>query len=127
MKHVYSMDFEKLWCVFPTRGPCSNPKHLAYKKWCERLRQGIEPETLIRCAENYAVWCRVNRKEGTEFVMQASTFLGPDRRWADYMPKTPPEGSQAQAKAVLKEPEERVDGRPFIKEIIEKLASKRIP
>lgn len=44
-----------------------------------RILEGHSPAEFIEGAKRYAEFCRVTGKEGTEFVKQAATFLGPDK------------------------------------------------
>jgi hypothetical protein len=44
-----------------------------------RVVEGHSPDEFIEGAKRYAEFCRVTGKEGTEYVKQAATFLGPDK------------------------------------------------
>jgi hypothetical protein len=80
----YTPDFETAWRAYPARDG-GNPKRRAFKAWCARLREGADPAELIRAAGEYADDCRRRGKLGTEFVMQAATFFGPDERWRAFL------------------------------------------
>lgn len=92
----YSPDFEAFWQVYPRK----TAKAAAYRKWKARTkRDGTEPgaETLLKAAQNYREACRM---AGTEecYMMHAATFLGPQRRWEDYLePPKPPAGKRGNA------------------------------
>lgn len=119
-KLIYTSEFESAWVLYPSRGDAPNPKLVAFKAWKARLREGITPDELLPCVLEYSRACRRMGKTGTEFVMQAATFFGPNRRWEDYKHKPLP---LPETKPIsVREPEERIDARPFIKEILEKLA-----
>lgn len=119
MKREYSADFLAAWDLYPKRHP-DNPKPPAFKAWSARLKEGITPELLTACVKGYADYVRRAGKEGTEYVLQAATFFGPNERWKAYEPKPePPRVVLAIQKAVL---EERVDARPFIRELLAGLA-----
>lgn len=44
-----------------------------------RMAEGHAPHEFIAGAKRYAEFCRSTGKEGTEWVKQAATFLGPDK------------------------------------------------
>jgi hypothetical protein len=56
--------------------------------WQARMKERIEPELLVRCATHYA---QSTSREGTgeQFLLHASTFLGPHRRYLDYVEPPP--------------------------------------
>ena len=94
----YSDDFEKFWNVYPRKVA----KATAYKKWRQLVRKnggGPDVETLVKAANNYRAACHEN---GTEerFIMHAATFLGPGRRWEDYL--EPPSSSVKKPTATLR-------------------------
>lgn len=76
--------FERLWEAYPRRMG-GNPKPLARKAYLARLRDGVDPNALYDAVMHYATFCREQAREGTEYVMQAATFLGPNGRWEEYM------------------------------------------
>jgi hypothetical protein len=76
--------FEEFWRTYPRRDG-DNPKKRAKRAWNARLqgdpKSGIAPATpteMIEGAKRYAAWIRARGEEGTRFVKQAATFLGPD-------------------------------------------------
>lgn len=72
--------FQRFWQVYPRKVA----KEDARRAWRARIREKVNAEELVRAAENYA---RKLKKEGTEerFILYPSTFLGPGRRWLDYL------------------------------------------
>ena len=81
----YSETFEKFWSVFPRR----TNKVGAYAAWC-RTRDGQygappQDEDMISAAKRYGDGCRAEGRE-ERFMMHPSTFLGPNRRWEDFLP-----------------------------------------
>jgi uncharacterized protein YdaU (DUF1376 family) len=65
------------------------------KKACRaRLAAGATWEEIISGATRYAKYCESAGKIGTELVMQAATFLGPDKRYLEDW-EIPPEASDA--------------------------------
>jgi hypothetical protein len=124
---TYSPGFEAAWKLYPSRGDNGNPKALAFKAWRARLRQGVTEQLLTDCTREYAAQMRQKGKAGTEYVMQAATFYGPNDRFMDYKPK--PKADPVQLRVRPKEPEaeERIDGRQFIREILARLGGKKSP
>jgi len=81
--NTYPPEFERFWSAFPKRDG-ANPKKKAFRHWKATLkRNGADADTLIAAAERYAEHCRVKGKVGTEFVLYAATFLGPDKHWQE--------------------------------------------
>lgn len=128
---TYPEAFERLWAEYPQRP--NNPKKPAFKQYQRRILEGVPVLTLLGAVMNYAGQMRYAGKIGTEYVMQAQTFLGPNERWVEFVPKMEKPKSAITSQALkyegkwrkqLAESEERIDGRPFIRNIIEKLANK---
>ena len=74
--------FEEAWQAYPKRAG-GNPKGKALKAWNARIREGVTADQLIAGVARYAAYSIAAGKVGTEFVMQAATFFGPDRRFAE--------------------------------------------
>lgn len=87
LTNIYTDDFEKFWNIYPKRNSPHN-KQAALKAWNARLKDGDSPEQIIRGAKNYADECDRNGRTGTEFVKQASTFIGPNKHYNDYQSAT---------------------------------------
>ena len=84
----YSPEFMEFWAHYPSRGVHNNPKPLAFKKWQAVLKSAnhlndITAHDLIMSAKRYKKQCDALEKTGTEFVLQASTFLGPSRHYLE--------------------------------------------
>ena len=81
-KKSYTPEFEEFWKVYPRK----IAKRAAFDKWQARLKEkgGPTQEELMQAARNYRDYCE---KKGTEeqFIMYASTFLGPRERWKDFL------------------------------------------
>lgn len=77
----YSEEFERFWLVYPRK----IGKKEAFKNWNTRLKAKVTPETLIEAAKNYAEACK-QRGTSPEYIMHPSTFLGPNEKYADYIP-----------------------------------------
>lgn len=76
--------FDKAWALYPKRSG-GNPKTLAEKAWKSRIKDGVPEDELVLAASNYAEVCRREGREGTVYVMQGSTFFGPNERWKDFL------------------------------------------
>lgn len=70
--------FEEFWNTYPQRAG-NNPKHRALKAYAVRIAEGHAPAEFLEGVGRYAAFVRATGKEGTEFVLQAATFLGPDK------------------------------------------------
>lgn len=68
--------------VFPKRAG-SQPWAKASKAINARIRGGSTWDEIIAGAERYAVYCAATDRVGTEFVMQAATFCGPDKHFLE--------------------------------------------
>jgi len=96
-KGGYTQEFEEFWSVYPRK----IEKKRAFRCWKARIKEGIDPPVLIATAKNYAAYCA---KQGLEqrYIKHASTFLGPDKPFEEYI-NGPPETVQ-QGSNLLKEP-----------------------
>jgi len=72
----YAPDFEALWNAKPRRAGADD-KRRAYRAWSARRTEGHEPATMLEGTIRYRAYCQAQDKEGTEYVMQTATFLGP--------------------------------------------------
>lgn len=86
----YDQDFLKFWAEYPRKAK----KQHAYRCWKIRIREGLSEDltmedlvrSLVDAAKNYAADCRKRQTE-EQYIKHASTFLGPDRPYLDYVPK----------------------------------------
>jgi len=76
----YSEDFETWWSFYP-RGI---EKRAAYGCYKQRVKEGVEPETLLQACQNYAN--SVKGKE-PEFIKMPATFLSRKRPFEDWLDK----------------------------------------
>jgi hypothetical protein len=74
--------FAEFWTAYPKRAG-GNPKRRAFGAWQARRREGIPVSDLVAGLTRYAAYLAHEGKIGTEYVLQAATFLGPDRRYED--------------------------------------------
>jgi hypothetical protein len=72
--------FEIVWKTLPKRAG-NNPKRKAESAYKARLAEKHTPVEMIDGAARYARYVRAAGKEGTEYVLQARTFLGPDKQF----------------------------------------------
>jgi hypothetical protein len=85
-RNSYPETFEAFWDLYPARSG-GNPKRAAFKAWNARIREGVDPQQMVKGAADYAAYCEAMEQDGTPYVMQAATFLGPDYRFLeDYTP-----------------------------------------
>ncbi len=73
---TYPDAFEVLWKAYPKRIG-GNPKDKAYAAYRSRLAEGKTPAEILDGVSRYARYCESLGKVGSEYVMQAKTFLGP--------------------------------------------------
>jgi len=62
-------------------------KAAALKAWKARMNEGISADELTRARDGYKSQTDLSNPK---YILHPSTFLGPDRRWIDYLPKPPP-------------------------------------
>ena len=74
--------FDRFWLAYPKRKG-TNPKHPARVKFFRAVKSGTDPEAMIAAAKAYASDLARERKEQTEYVCMAVTWLN-QRRWEDY-------------------------------------------
>ncbi|WP_157380970.1 helix-turn-helix domain-containing protein [Burkholderia ubonensis] len=78
--------FEEAWRLYPKRDG-DNPKAPALKAWRARIREGVDPQRLLAATKSYATARRAEGSGRSRFVMHASTFYGPNLRYAEYAPR----------------------------------------
>lgn len=86
-KDDYTKEFEEFWRHYPRRVE----KKRAFRAWKTRLKEGIPPEDMLQACINYSQYCKQQRTE-QKFIKHASTFLGPDKPYEEFI-KGPPEVS----------------------------------
>ncbi|MCX5971332.1 MAG: hypothetical protein NTV14_07520 [Coprothermobacterota bacterium] len=70
--------FELFWQEYPSH----IDKRRSYGYWKARLVEGITSDQLTACAGNYAA---ALRGEDQRYTMHPATFLGPGRRWEEFL------------------------------------------
>jgi hypothetical protein len=70
--------FADAWAMYPRRSG-GNPKRRAADAWSARIREGVAPDAMLDGLRRYVAYCEAERKIGTPYVQQASTFFGPSR------------------------------------------------
>lgn len=91
-KPQYPEAFEALWREYPKRTG-SNPKRAAFQAWNARLNEGVSHETLIASVQRYAAHIRSRGDSGSQFVMQAKRFLGPNAEYESEWPVIQPQNN----------------------------------
>jgi hypothetical protein len=79
---AHTEEFEDAWSIYPKREG-SNPKAKALKAWKARVKGGTDPAEMIEGTKRYRRFCDAKGNTGGPYVMQAATFYGPDKRWAE--------------------------------------------
>jgi hypothetical protein len=103
---VYDPDFEKFWAEYPRKVE----KQRAYRCWKTRIREGLSEgltmeglvRDLVNAAKNYAADCRKRRTE-ERYIKHASTFLGPDRPYLDWIKPNEEETEASRRRKLLSE------------------------
>lgn len=74
--------FVECWSAYPRRGG-GNSRAEALKAYRARIKAGVLPADLLAGVQRYAAFVRATGKEGSAFVKQAATFLGPGEHWRE--------------------------------------------
>lgn len=77
-EQVFDLNFEEFKAAYPKRAG-SQPWNRARKAIKARGKEGHPIAEIIAGAKRYAAYCEATGKSGTEYVMQAATFCGPDK------------------------------------------------
>src|SRR5690606_12711221 len=80
----YPQEFEAFWQAYPKREG-GNSKKAAFRRWSALRKRGGSATDLIRAAPAYAKEQERLGNVGTRYVKQATTFLGPDEHWRQYL------------------------------------------
>lgn len=137
----YPHEFEIVWTIMPKRD-LNNPKKAAFKAWKARLKEGVSQADLESAARAYYGYCKQKGIIGTDKVMMAQTFFGPNERWEAFKGGDTPATNEHNLESlrptrttstmspvsVTEPPEPRIDARPFIADLLRGLAeSKKAP
>lgn len=79
----FDAEFDAWWEAYPNK----KGKADARKHWRKLRKSGVELQTLWTALDNYKR--EVQGKE-KQYIMHGSTFLGPGRRWEDYLQQPEP-------------------------------------
>lgn len=74
--------FKDAMAAYPKRIGGTNPRG-AEKGWQANIKKGHTPQEMYDGAVRYAAFMEATGKAGTEYVMQASTFFGPQARFLE--------------------------------------------
>lgn len=74
--------FAPLWKAYPTRRGGA-AKARALRVFTANCRAGISVGGMLAGIERYAKFCAAEGKTGGPYVLQCSTFLGPDKHWEE--------------------------------------------
>lgn len=81
-EHPIPPEFIKFRATFPARAG-SQPWRRALTAACVRIREGASWSEILDGTRRYADFCLATGKLGTEYVMQAATFVGPEKRYLE--------------------------------------------
>lgn len=79
---TFTETFELSWTKYPKRLGGNN-KRAAFKAWNTRLKKGATTDEMYAGTERYAAFIRSAGKEGTEYVLMAATFYGPNQHYLE--------------------------------------------
>jgi len=91
--------FERCMVVYPKRSG-GNPRKAAEKAFNARLAAGDSADDLYLATVNYHKDADEKGKTGTQYVMRASTFYGPNEEWREFLEWLPLRRSGAPPGAV---------------------------
>lgn len=76
--------FEQFWAAYPKRAG-TNSKSAAWQRFQRLVKSGAAlPQRLVAAARAYGAAMARSGKVGTEYVQQATTFLGVRETWREY-------------------------------------------
>jgi hypothetical protein len=85
----YPDEFERLWAKKPPRKG-GQPKRLAFRSFTARIKEGHTVEEIDAGIERYIDYLKADDKLNTQFVMQFTTFLGPEKHFLNAWEIPPP-------------------------------------
>jgi hypothetical protein len=77
-----AVTFDDFWKRYPKRSG-GNSRKDAEKAWNARIRAQVDPVEILAGLDRYVAYLVAADKIGSEFVKQASTFLGPSHHWEE--------------------------------------------
>jgi hypothetical protein len=78
--HAFPEGFETFWNAYPKRAG-ANPQKKAVGAYRARLAEGCTSGEIAEGVVRYANFCAATGKLGTEYILQAATFLGPEKHF----------------------------------------------
>jgi len=72
--------FDAAWAAYPKRAG-GNARAMAMKAWRARMADGVDENVLLAAVHRYRQYCEATERVGTEWVLMASTFFGPSKRY----------------------------------------------
>jgi hypothetical protein len=89
----YTEEFEKFWSLYPRKVN----KRGAYKAYKAREKEGEDMQKILSHLRNYA---ELMEGKDEQYIMHASTFLGPNKRYEDYSARASPYCEKCGAKLI---------------------------
>ena len=96
----FEAEFDAAWVDYPKK----DARKAALKAYQARRREGIAAEDLALAVKHYAEAC-ANEGRERQYVLNGSTFFGPNERWRDYL-EPPATGRNGQERALGWDPSE---------------------
>ena len=111
-------NFDLLKKAYPARSG-TQPWTRAAKAANARIKEGSTFDDMVAGAVRYCEYCNLTDKTNTEFVMQAATFLGPEKHYLERW-DVPRERSSnmAAAEEAIRIRKEREKGHPHVYDLI---------
>ncbi len=103
--------FDEFWQAYPERMPPSN-RVSAEEQWTARIKQGADPQDIIRGARHYADERQRENAIKTKFVKMASTFLGPKKHWEQFQAPIETTGPSKTDHGIVNRTKEEYDAMP---------------
>jgi len=75
-------DFEEFKKIYPKRSG-AQPWAKALRTISARLKEGVQWTDILDGVRRYAAYCAATDRIGTEFVLQAATFCGPEKHFTE--------------------------------------------
>jgi hypothetical protein len=78
-------DWIELWRVYPELAGEQSPSEAA-EQWLARIGEGCTPQEMLAGLHRYRANCEAVGRLGTQFVMHAKKFLGPEKHFSKPWP-----------------------------------------
>lgn len=94
--------FAEAWAEYPKRP--GNSKADSYRQWLARVKEGVDPLTMLEGTRRYAKYIAANPPEEARFIKQAQTFYGRGKHFdADWTSTVAPDSLANRVALVVEE------------------------